>query len=62
MTRITLRVLDGADRGQVFETWEPPITIGREEGNAVHINDERICRAHFKIQDDQHTLAPTAPA
>ena len=32
MTRVTLRVLDGADRGQVFEDLEPPVTIGREEG------------------------------
>ena len=59
MTRITLRVLDGADRGQVFESLEPPITIGREEGNSVQLNDERISRFHLKIQEDQQKLVLT---
>ena len=59
MTRITLRVLDGADRGQVFEKLEPPITIGREEGNSVQLNDERISRFHLKIQEDQQKLVLT---
>jgi len=59
MTRITLRVLDGADRGQVFEKLEPPITIGREEGNSVQLDDERISRFHLKIQEDQKKLVLT---
>jgi len=59
MTRITLRVLDGADRGLVFEELEPPITIGREEGNSVQLNDERISRFHLKIQEDQQKLVLT---
>ncbi len=59
MTRITLRVLDGADRGQVFDLLEPPITIGREEGNSVQLNDERISRFHLKIQEDQQKLVLT---
>jgi hypothetical protein len=71
MTRVTLRVLDGADRGTVFDEIEPPVTIGREEGNSVQLNDERISRFHIKIQEDQGKLvrwfsptwkAPTAPA
>jgi pSer/pThr/pTyr-binding forkhead associated (FHA) protein len=56
---ITLRVLDGADRGQVFECLVPPITIGREEGNSVQLNDERISRFHLKIQEDQSKLVLT---
>ncbi len=59
MTRITLRVLDGADRGQVYENLEAPITIGREEGNSVQLNDERISRFHLKIQEDQEKLVLT---
>jgi len=59
MRRITLRVLDGADRGQVYESLEPPITIGREEGNSVQLNDERISRFHIKIQEDQEKLVLT---
>ena len=59
MTRVTLRVLDGADRGQVFDEIEPPVTIGREEGNSVQLNDERISRFHLKIQEDQGKLVLT---
>jgi pSer/pThr/pTyr-binding forkhead associated (FHA) protein len=59
MTRVTLRVLDGADRGQLFEELEPPVTIGREEGNTVQLNDERISRFHLKIQEDQGKLVLT---
>lgn len=59
MTRITLRVLDGADRGQVYENLETPITIGREDGNSVQLNDERISRFHIKIQEDQDKLVLT---
>jgi len=59
MSQITLRVLDGADRGQVFGNLDPPITIGREEGNSVQLNDERISRFHIKIQEDQEKLVLT---
>ena len=59
MTRLTLRVLDGADRGKLFEDVEPPVTIGREEGNSVQLNDERISRFHLKIQEDQSKLVLT---
>jgi len=59
MSHITLRVLDGADRGQVFGDLNPPITIGREEGNSVQLNDERISRFHIKIQEDQEKLVLT---
>ncbi|MEX0711350.1 MAG: FHA domain-containing protein, partial [Pirellulales bacterium] len=59
MASITLRVLDGADRGKVFEHLETPITIGREEGNLVQLNDERVSRFHLKIQEDQDKLVLT---
>ncbi len=59
MMRVTLRVLDGADRGQVYQELAPPITIGREEGNTVQLNDERISRFHLKIQEDQAKLVLT---
>jgi len=59
MTQITLRVLDGADRGQVYTNLQVPITIGREEGNSVQLNDERISRFHIKIQEDQDKLVLT---
>jgi hypothetical protein len=59
MASVTLRVLDGADKGRVYENLEPPITIGREEGNSVQLNDERISRFHIKIQYDQEKLVLT---
>jgi hypothetical protein len=59
MAAVTLRVIDGADRGKVYEELGTPITIGREEGNAVQLNDERISRFHVKIQEDQERLVLT---
>jgi pSer/pThr/pTyr-binding forkhead associated (FHA) protein len=59
MTGITIRVLDGADRGRVFDNLAPPITIGREEGNTIQLNDERISRYHVKIQEDHNKLVIT---
>lgn len=59
MQTITLRVLQGADRGRVFDDLRTPITIGREEGNVVQLNDERISRYHVKIQEDDGRLVVT---
>lgn len=59
MADVTLRVLDGADRGRVYERLQTPVTIGREEGNSVQLNDERISRFHIKIQEDQGKLVLT---
>jgi pSer/pThr/pTyr-binding forkhead associated (FHA) protein len=59
ITGITIRVLDGADRGRVYADLNPPITIGREEGNTIQLNDERISRYHVKIQEDHNRLVIT---
>jgi pSer/pThr/pTyr-binding forkhead associated (FHA) protein len=59
MATITLRVLDGADRGKVYENIVAPVTIGREEGNTIQLNDERISRFHLKIQQDHDDLVLT---
>jgi pSer/pThr/pTyr-binding forkhead associated (FHA) protein len=59
MSRFSLRVLDGADRGRVFDHLAPPITIGREEGNTIQLNDERVSRYHIKIQEDHEKLVLT---
>ncbi len=56
---LTLRLLDGADRGHVYENLKPPITIGREEGNTIQLNDERVSRYHVKIQEDNEKLVLT---
>jgi pSer/pThr/pTyr-binding forkhead associated (FHA) protein len=52
-------VIDGADRGRVFADTPTPLTIGREEGNPIQLNDERISRFHLKIQEDQHKIVLT---
>ena len=59
MAEVTLRVLDGADRGKEFKLLPTPVTIGREEGNTVQLNDERISRYHIKIQEDDGKLVLT---
>lgn len=57
MSKLTLRVVQGADRGRVFADLHPPISIGREEGNTIQLNDERISRFHCKIlADNQHLV------
>ncbi|MFO7907712.1 MAG: FHA domain-containing protein [Pirellulaceae bacterium] len=59
MPLVTLRVIDGSDRGRAYENLEPPISIGREEGNTIQLNDERISRFHLKIQSDHDRLVLT---
>ncbi len=59
MAFITLRVLDGADRGRVFADVPTPLTVGREEGNPIQLNDERISRFHLKVQEDQDKMVLT---
>ncbi len=59
MALVTLRVLDGADRGREFVNLSTPVTVGREEGNTVQLNDERVSRYHLKIQEDHNKLVLT---
>lgn len=59
MVCITLRVIDGADRGREFLELQTPVTIGREEGNTIQLNDERVSRYHVKIQEDNEKLVLT---
>ncbi len=59
MALITLQVLDGADRGRTYEEMATPVTIGREEGNTIQLNDERVSRFHLKIQEDQEKVVLT---
>src|SRR6187399_1148866 len=59
LTGITIRILDGADRGRVYDNLNPPITVGREEGNTIQLNDERVSRFHIKIQEDHDRLVIT---
>jgi pSer/pThr/pTyr-binding forkhead associated (FHA) protein len=59
MASITLRVLEGTDRGKVYESLPLPVSIGREEGNSIQLNDDRVSRYHLKIQLDHDNLVLT---
>ena len=52
MTLVTFQVLEGLERGKTFADLPTPLTIGREDDNAIQLNDERVSRFHTKIQDD----------
>src|SRR6185295_6702691 len=58
MAKITFQVLEGVDKGRVFRELPIPVTIGREEGNVLRLNDERVSRFHAKVQldDDDYIL------
>jgi pSer/pThr/pTyr-binding forkhead associated (FHA) protein len=49
---VTFQVLDGIDKGRIFRDLPTPVTIGREEGNLLRLNDERVSRFHAKVQID----------
>jgi len=59
MANVTIRIIDGADRGRSFENLATPVTIGREEGNTIQLNDDRVSRFHVKIQEDHDKVVLT---
>ena len=52
MKNVTIQVLEGIDKGRVFRECSIPVTIGREEGNSLRLNDERVSRFHAKVQSE----------
>jgi pSer/pThr/pTyr-binding forkhead associated (FHA) protein len=52
MPQVTFQVLEGIDKGRLFKDLHTPVTIGREEGNTLRLNDERVSRFHAKVQSD----------
>src|SRR6516162_9659507 len=59
MPTVTFRVIDGIDKGRVFRDLPTPVTIGREEGNLLRLNDERVSRYHAKVQFDNGEIILT---
>jgi hypothetical protein len=57
--RVTMQVLEGVDRGRVYRELQTPLTIGREEGNGLRLNDERVSRYHAKVQTDNGDIIIT---
>ena len=59
MPAVTFQVLEGIDKGRIFREMATPVTIGREEGNVLRLNDERVSRFHAKIQFDNNEIIIT---
>jgi len=59
MKTVTFQVLEGVDKGRLFRDLPVPVTIGREEGNILRLNDERVSRFHAKVQLDNEDVILT---
>src|SRR6187200_1824357 len=59
MPAVTFQIVDGIDKGRVFRDLPTPVTIGREEGNMLRLNDERVSRFHAKVQFDNSEVILT---
>src|SRR5438128_8228092 len=59
MATVTFQILEGIDKGRVFRDLPTPVTIGREEGNLLRLNDERVSRFHAKVQQDNGDIILT---
>jgi pSer/pThr/pTyr-binding forkhead associated (FHA) protein len=59
MAVVTFQILEGVDKGRAFRTLPTPVTIGREEGNVLRLNDERVSRFHAKVQFDNGEIILT---
>ena len=59
MPSIALQILEGQERGKTYSDLTMPITIGREEDNAIRLNDERASRLHARIQIDDDRVILT---
>jgi pSer/pThr/pTyr-binding forkhead associated (FHA) protein len=59
MPTVTFQVLEGIDKGRIFRELPTPVTIGREEGNILRLNDERVSRFHAKVQHDNGEIILT---
>jgi len=59
MALVTIRILDGPDRGKEFHQIATPVTIGREEGSLIQLNDHRVSRHHLKIHESGSAVLMT---
>src|SRR5215472_3731190 len=59
MPVVTFQVLEGIDKGRTFRELATPVSIGREEGNLLRLNDERVSRFHARVQHDNGEMILT---
>ena len=48
--KLTLQVVDGANKGRVYAELDPPVTIGRDAENLICLDDDRLSRFHARIE------------
>jgi len=53
---IAFQVLEGFDKGRFFRDLASPVSIGREDGNTLRLNDERVSRFHAKVTRDRNEV------
>jgi predicted component of type VI protein secretion system len=56
---VTFQIVDGVDKGRIYGDLPVPVSIGREEGNVLRLNDERVSRFHAKILIDDNDIVLT---
>src|SRR5262245_27205577 len=49
LERLKLIVIKGADEGKQFELSEPVVSIGRDAGNVIRLNDTEVSRRHAEV-------------
>lgn len=59
MKTLTFQVIEGVDKGRIYRDLPVPVTIGREEGNLLRLNDERVSRFHAKVQQEDSDVILT---
>lgn len=59
MKTLTFQIIEGVDKGRIFRDLPIPVTIGREEGNLLRLNDERVSRFHAKVQHEDGDIILT---
>lgn len=56
MAEVNFRFLSGPNRGEYARNLETPISIGREFGNSIAIDDDRVSRFHATIVEEEGNL------
>jgi pSer/pThr/pTyr-binding forkhead associated (FHA) protein len=46
---LSLNVIEGEDKGKVFQSLPVPMTIGRGDGSTVRLSDSRVSSCHARI-------------
>lgn len=56
MTEVSFRILNGLDRGKVITNLPTPVSIGRELGNTIRLEDVGVSRFHAEVRFENENL------